>query len=132
MILGLGTDIVNIDRVANVLAKFGPHFLRKVYTAAEQREIDSFAPDNAKRAAKAAKIFAAKEAAVKALGTGDSQGVSWQEVELGHDELGKPLLHLSGKAAERLRELAGTPAQILVSVSDDHPFAQAVVIIEKI
>ena len=132
MILGLGTDIVNIDRVANVLAKFGPHFLRKVYTAAEQREIDSFAPDNAKRAAKAAKIFAAKEAAVKALGTGVSQGVSWQEVELGHDELGKPLLRLSGNASERLHELAGTQAQILVSVSDDHPFAQAVVIIEKI
>lgn len=84
-----------------------------------------------KKACKAAKLFAAKEAAVKALGTGFNEGISWQEISVGHDALGKPLLHLTGKAGNRAELLAeGRNYRCAVSLSDDFPFAQAVVIIE--
>lgn len=80
-----------------------------------------------------AKIWAVKEAAVKALGTGFVQGISFRDIELKHDNLGKPEIEFSGKAGEIVTaKTAGGKANILVSLSDDKPFAQAVVIIEKI
>ena len=132
MITGLGTDIVNIARVEKTLEKFGVRFCNRVFTAAERAELDAYHSDSRAKAAKAAKIFAAKEAASKALGTGFNQGISWQDIELGHDELGKPMLHFTGKAAARLASTTAGTVQILVSLSDDYPFAQAVVIIEKL
>lgn len=132
MILGLGTDIVNVERIERTLNKFGSHFIDKTFTVSEAEDIRKFADGSRNQACKAAKIFAAKEAAVKALGTGFNHGVSWLEVEVSHDELGKPLVNLSGRAAERASDLSnGAEFQLLLSLSDDYPFAQAVVIIEK-
>ncbi len=131
MILGIGTDIANIERIGTVLEKFGSHFVEKNYTVAEIEVLESCGDNVRRRMAKAAKMFAAKEAAVKALGCGFSLGIAHTDVELFHDKLGKPLLNLYGKAQCRLKELAqGRECLLHVSLSDDFPFAQAVVIIE--
>ena len=131
MIIGLGTDIVNIEQIAKTLQKFDEHFLTRIFTAEELEAIAACGDGGNKKACKAAKLFAAKEAAVKALGTGFNEGISWQEISVGHDALGKPLLHLTGKAGNRAELLAeGRNYRCAVSLSDDFPFAQAVVIIE--
>jgi len=131
MILGMGTDIVNIERIGTMLEKFGSHFLEKNYTSAERKDMEACGDASRRRSAKAAKLFAAKEAAVKALGCGFALGVTHTDVEVSHDELGKPLLHLHGKARCRLDDLSqGKNCRLHLSLSDDFPFAQAVVIIE--
>ncbi len=131
MILGLGTDIVNIERIGTALKKFGTRFLEKTFTDEERKVLEMCNAHSGRLAAKAAKMFAAKEAAVKALGTGFVMGISLRDVEVSHDELGKPLLNLHGKALERLNLLSGGKQILLhLSLSDDFPFAQAVVIIE--
>ena len=90
MIIGLGTDIVNIERIAKTLQKFDEHFLTRIFTAEELETIAACGDGGNKKACKAAKLFAAKEAAVKALGTGFNEGISWLEISVGHDALGKP------------------------------------------
>ncbi len=131
MIIGLGTDIVNIERINRSLQKFGTHFTAKILTSAEQQELTAISADARKSAAKVAKLFAAKEAAAKALGTGFNNGISWQEISVTHDDRGKPLLCLSGQALARANALAGGRNYAChLSISDDFPFAQAVVIIE--
>lgn len=130
MIYGLGTDIINIERIAKTLAKFGARFTERTFTENEQAEIAAETGE-AGRSARAAKFFAAKEAAVKALGTGFRNGIGWRDVEVSHDELGKPLLKFSGAAAARLASAAqGKTAVLHLSLSDDYPVATAVVIIE--
>lgn len=131
MIVGLGCDIVNIERVQKLLRDYGTVFLRRTYSLAEQQDINKFSDNARKAACQAAKYFAAKEAFVKALGTGFSDGIGWTEIEVTHDALGKPELKISGKAAEKLA-LAGGGNEVRahLSLSDDYPFAQAVVIIE--
>lgn len=130
MIYGLGTDIVNIERIAETLNKFGRRFLERTYTEEEQLEIAA-ETDERRRNARAAKLFAAKEAAVKALGTGFRDGISWRDVEISHNSLGKPLLRLSGVAEQKLATVAGGKVPLLhLSISDDYPSAVAVVIIE--
>lgn len=81
MIIGLGTDIVNIERIAKTLQKFDEHFLTRIFTAEELEAIAACGDGGNKKACKAAKLFAAKEAAVKALGTGFNEGISWQEFQ---------------------------------------------------
>ncbi len=131
MILGIGTDIANIERIGTVLDKFGSRFIEKNYTAAEREVLEDCGDNARRRAAKAAKMFAAKEAVVKALGCGFALGVAHMDVEVAHDELGKPLLNLYGQALCRLTEMAqGKEWRLHLSLSDDFPFAQAVVIIE--
>ena len=133
MIAGLGTDIVNIERIEQALSRFGERFIAKSFTSKERADLLPCGGDGRRLACKAAKLFAAKEAAVKALGTGFNQGISWQEVEIGHDPLGKPLLALTGRAAERADFICGGKGyRVLVSLSDDYPLAQAVVIIESL
>lgn len=130
MIYGLGTDIVNIERIAETLNKFGRRFLERTYTEEEQLKIAA-ETDERRRNARAAKLFAAKEAAVKALGTGFRDGISWRDVEISHNSLGKPLLRLSGVAEQKLATVAGGKVPLLhLSISDDYPSAVAVVIIE--
>lgn len=131
MILGLGSDLVNIERIAKTIARFGNRFLERTFTLNERKEISAQkGADEA--AAKAAKFFAAKEAAVKALGSGFREGIRWQDVEVGHDLLGKPLLTMSSKAADKVQALSnGNLPRIYVSLSDDYPVAIAVVIIEN-
>ena len=133
MIVGLGADIVNIARIEKTLERFDEHFLGKFFNPCEQEDIRAVTSSARGVASKTAKYFAAKEAAAKALGTGFNCGISWNEIEISHDELGAPLIALSGKAYARALEISGGGSfQVLLSLSDDYPFAQAVVIIEKI
>ena len=127
MIAGLGSDICNIERIADSYRRFGERFLKRCYGNNERRELP---PENSEKKyyASLAKRFAAKEAFSKALGTGFNYGLSWVGIEILHNENGKPYICLSGKAAEMAEERK--IKNILVSLSDDYPFAQAVVILE--
>lgn len=129
MIIGLGTDIVSTDRIAKVLEKNQGAFIDRICRDNEKKYLQEAGDIKARLA----KIWAVKEASVKALGTGFVAGISFKDIELKHDKLGKPELEFFGKAAEILKDkTGGTESNILVSLSDDSPWAQAVVIIEKI
>lgn len=129
MIVGVGTDIVNIDRIADILNKNGQQFIDRICRDSEKDYVAS----NEKKELKLAKIWAVKEAAVKALGTGFACGIGFHDIELRHDDLGKPELVFLGKAKEILMLKSNNcDANVWVGLSDDKPFAQAVVIIEKI
>jgi len=127
MILGIGNDIVSVERIENLLDKFGERFIKKVFTKEERtRSLKKLKP-----AASLAKRFAAKEAAWKALGDEQQIGINWKDMEVRNDKSGKPFLELTGKAAEQLKKL--TPenmvARIDLSLSDELLYAQAFVII---
>ncbi|MGR3635828.1 MAG: holo-ACP synthase [Shimia sp.] len=128
MILGVGTDLANIDRIAGTLERFGDRFRNRVFTEVEQakaeRRLDT--PGTY------AKRWAAKEACSKALGTGLRMGISWKDMAVSNLRTGQPIMHVTGWAAERLREMtpAGHEAIIHVTLTDDHPWAQAFVVIE--
>jgi holo-[acyl-carrier protein] synthase len=128
MILGLGNDLCNIERIEASIARFGQRFLDRIFTAAEQAKAER---RPLLRAATYAKRFAAKEACAKALGTGMRRGVFWRTMEVINLPSGQPTLRLTEGAAERLAELlpAGMTADIHLSLTDDMPFAQAIVII---
>ena len=128
MIVGLGNDIVSIERIAGVLNKFGQHFMRRVFTSEEVAALETV-NSAAKMAASAAKIFAAKEACAKALGTGFRYGLEWQDITILHDEHGRPIITLRGKGLEFLNKIGGR--KIWLTLSDDFPWANAVVVIES-
>ena len=130
MIIGLGSDLSDIRRVANSLERFGERFTTRCFTDTERARSDR----KADRAASYAKRFAAKEACAKALGTGMRRGVFWRDMGVVNMESGQPTLALTGGAAERLREMtpAGHRAVIHLTLTDDHPYAQAFVIIEAL
>jgi len=130
MILGIGSDIIDIRRVERTLARFGKRFTDRIFTETEQRKSDR----RANRAASYAKRFAAKEACSKALGTGFRDGVFWRDLGVVNLPSGKPTLVLTGGAAARLAELtpAGMRAQIDLTITDDFPQAQAIVIISAV
>lgn len=130
MILGIGTDLANIDRIQGTLDRFGDRFLRRVFTEREQRKAEG----RADRAGTYAKRWAAKEACSKALGTGLRMGISWKDMGVTNLRTGQPVMHLTGWAAERLARMtpAGHIAVVHVSLTDDHPWAQAFVVIEAI
>ena len=127
MILGIGNDIVSVERIENLLDKFGERFIKKVFT----KEEETRSLKNLKPAAALAKRFAAKEAAWKALGDEKQIGINWKDMEVRNNKSGKPFLELTGKAAEQLKTL--TPenmvARIDLSLSDELLYAQAFVII---
>ena len=129
MILGLGSDICDIRRVERTLERFGARFIERVFTETEQRKAERRNGRN--RAGTYAKRFAAKEACAKALGTGISQGVSWTEMGVVNEPSGRPTLALVGRAAERLARMTppGFRARIDITITDDHPIAQAFVVI---
>ena len=130
MIIGLGTDIVNVGRVERTCSRYARRFMERLLTKQEQKDISALA--EAVRPYKMAKLFAAKEAAAKALGTGFSKGIAWSDIEISHDSKGRPLLVLYNKALDQARKLAGGDNFALwLSLSDDYPMAQAVVVIEK-
>ena len=130
MIVGLGSDLCNIQRIEKSLERFGDRFLDRVFTDVERRKSDR----RNQRAASYAKRFAAKEACAKALGTGLSNGVFWRDMEVVNLPSGQPTLRLTGGAAQRLTELLppGHAARLHVSLTDDPPLAQAFVIIEAL
>ncbi|MBU6371571.1 MAG: holo-ACP synthase [Alphaproteobacteria bacterium] len=128
MILGIGSDLIDIRRVARVLDRHGERFLNRLYTPTEQARARR-RPDKA--ADTLAKRFAAKEACSKALGTGISRGVYWRDMGVTNLSSGRPTMALTGGALARLKELTpeGWVADIHLSLTDDHPLAQAIVVI---
>ena len=127
MILGLGSDIIDIRRIENTIERFGERFIGRIYTDVERTKSDR----RAKRAASYAKRFAAKEACAKALGTGFRRGVFFRDLGVVNLPSGKPSMVLTGGALRRLQELTpeGMTAQIDLSITDDDPMAQAIVLI---
>ncbi len=130
MIIGIGSDLIDIRRVAKTLERYGERFTNRVFTEIERKKSDR----RAERAASYAKRFAAKEACAKALGTGISRGVFWREMGVVNLPGGKPTMELSGGAAARLASMtpAGHKAVIHLTITDDYPLAQAFVIIEAL
>ena len=130
MILGLGSDVCDIRRIEKTLEKYGARFLDRIFTDLERAKSEK----RAARAASYAKRFAAKEACAKALGTGLNHGVYWRDVGVVNLPGGKPTLALTGGALKRLKAItpAGHTAQIDLSITDDFPMAQAIVIISAI
>ena len=130
MILGLGSDLVDIRRIDATLRRFGDRFTARIFTDGERRRCDR----RAARAEGYARRFAAKEACAKALGTGFRQGVFWRDLEVVNLPSGQPGLRLSGGAARHLALLVppGWAPSIHVSLTDDPPIAQAIVIISAV
>lgn len=128
MILGIGTDLANIDRIQGVLDRHGDRFRNRVFTDVEQ----SKAERRRDVAGTYAKRWAAKEACSKALGTGLRMGISWKGMAVSNMRTGQPVMAVTGWAAERLAQMTpeGHEAVIHVTLTDDHPWAQAFVVIE--
>jgi holo-[acyl-carrier protein] synthase len=130
MIIGTGSDLIDIRRIERTIERFGDRFLDRVFTATERRRSDG----RANRAASYAKRFAAKEACSKALGTGFRRGIYWRDLGVVNLSSGRPTLQLTGGAAKRLRELTppGMTARIDLTLTDEPPLAQAFVIISAV
>jgi holo-[acyl-carrier protein] synthase len=130
VILGIGSDLSDIRRIQNSLERFGDRFKERVFTELERSRSDR----KADAAASYAKRFAAKEACAKALGTGMRRGVFWRDMGVVNMRSGQPTLALTGGALARLKEMTpqGMTATIHLSLTDDHPYAQAFVIIEAV
>ncbi len=130
MIIGLGSDLIDIRRVEKTLDRYGTRFIERIFTAVEQRKSEA----RAARAATYAKRFAAKEACAKALGTGLRAGVFWRDMGVVNLPSGQPSMALTGGAAKRLAEITpgGMTAQINLTLTDDYPLAQAIVIITAV
>jgi holo-[acyl-carrier protein] synthase len=127
MILGLGNDIIDIRRIERTIARHGERFLARVFTEAERLKSDR----RASRAASYAKRFAAKEACAKALGTGLRKGVYWRDMGVVNARSGRPMMVLTGGAAEQLKRITppGLEARVDVTLTDEFPMAQAIVVI---
>lgn len=130
MILGIGNDLIDIRRIEQTIARFGDRFLDRIFTPVERAKSER----RALSAASYAKRFAAKEACSKALGTGLRRGVFWRDMGVVNLPTGRPTLRLTGGAAAHLQSLTppGYEARIDLTLTDDHPWAQAIVIISAI
>ncbi|HYA79454.1 MAG TPA: holo-ACP synthase [Methylocystis sp.] len=128
MIIGFGADLCDIRRIERGLERYGDRFAAKLFTPEERARCEG----RAGRAACYAKRFAAKEACAKALGVGVARGVGWLDMSVGNDEAGRPVLTLSGGAAARLQKITppGMRARLHLTLTDEDPYAQAMVLIE--
>lgn len=128
MILGIGTDLANIERIQGTLDRFGDRFKNRVFTDVEQGKAER----RKDIAGTYAKRWAAKEACSKALGTGLRMGIAWKDMSVRNLHTGQPVMELTGWAAKRLAAMTpdGFEATVHVSLTDDHPWAQAFVVIE--
>jgi holo-[acyl-carrier protein] synthase len=128
MILGIGSDLANIERIQGTLDRFGDRFRNRVFTDIEQAKAER----RKDVAGTYAKRWAAKEACSKALGTGLRMGIAWRDMAVSNLETGQPVMVVTGWAAERLKSMTpeGHSAVIHVTLTDDHPWAQAFVVIE--
>ena len=128
MIIGIGSDLCDIGRIEETLARFGERFVARCFTEIERRRSEA----RAGRAASYAKRFAAKEACAKALGTGLRHGVFWRDMGVVNLPTGQPTMRLTGGAAARLAAITppGMEAFIHLTITDEHPLAQAFVVIE--
>ena len=130
MIIGIGNDLCDIRRIEKSLERFGDRFVQRIFTEIEQKRSEG----RATRAASYAKRFAAKEACAKALGTGLRRGVFWRDMGVINQRGGKPTMALTGGALARLQEItpAGMSPQIDLTLTDEYPMAQAIVIISAV
>jgi holo-[acyl-carrier protein] synthase len=130
VIIGIGNDLIDIRRIESTLERFGERFTMRCFTEIERQKSDR----RRLRAPSYAKRFAAKEACSKALGTGFRRGVFWRDLGVVNLKGGKPSMQLTGGALKRLQELtpAGMRAQIDVTLTDEPPLAQAIVIISVV
>ncbi len=134
MIVGLGSDLIDIRRIEKTIARFGERFLDRLFTVEERRKAERRAVNPGGLAATYAKRFAAKEACAKALGTGFRAGVYWRDMGVVNLPSGQPTLVLAGGAAAQLAALLppGTTARIDLTMTDEYPLAEAVVIISAV
>jgi holo-[acyl-carrier protein] synthase len=132
MIIGIGSDLTNIERIEKTLGKYGERFVRRVFTSTERAK--AMSRTDSIRAATYAKRFAAKEACAKALGTGIYRGVFFRDMGVVNLPSGMPTLDLKGGALEKLQKMTppGMKPHIHLSLTDDHPWAQAFVVIEAL
>lgn len=130
MIIGLGSDLIDIRRIDKTLKEHGERFISRCFTDIERAKSDA----RANRSASYAKRFAAKEACAKALGTGLRRGVFWRDMGVVNKRSGQPMMVLTGGAAQRLIEITpiGMNAEISLTITDDFPLAQAIVIISAV
>lgn len=130
MIVGIGNDVIDIRRIEETLTRFGDRFIARIFTDVEIRKSEK----RAQRAASYAKRFAAKEACSKALGTGFRNGVFWKDMGVVNEPSGKPTMVLTGGARDQLDSLVppGHRARIHLTITDDFPYAHAVVMIEAL
>jgi holo-[acyl-carrier protein] synthase len=130
MIIGLGSDLVDIRRIEKTIDRFGERFLNRIFTEVERRRCDR----RANRVASYARRFAAKEAAAKALGTGFRRGVFWRDLGVVNLPSGQPGIRFTGGALARLEAITppGMTAQVSVTLTDEPPLAEAVVIIAAV
>jgi holo-[acyl-carrier protein] synthase len=130
LILGIGSDLANIERIERTIERFGTRFLDRVFTEVERRTAER----RAQRVATYAKRWAAKEACSKALGTGLRMGIAWRDMGVVNLRTGQPTMVLTGWAAERLAGMVpeGHAPAVHVTLTDDHPWAQAFVVIEAV
>ena len=130
MIIGIGSDTIDIRRVQKVIDRHGERFTQRIFTEIEQQKSDR----RRLRAASYAKRFAAKEACAKALGTGMGRGVFWRDMGVVNKPGGQPTMELTGGAAKRLAALTppGHRARVHLTITDDFPLAQAMVVIEAV
>jgi len=128
MIIGIGTDLANIERIQGTLDRFGDRFRNRVFTDLERHKAER----RADAAGTYAKRWAAKEACSKALGTGLRMGIGWKDMGVRNLHTGQPVMDLTGWAAQRLQDMTpeGHVATVYVSLTDDHPWAQAFVVID--
>jgi holo-[acyl-carrier protein] synthase len=130
MIIGIGSDMIDIRRIEKTIERYGDRFLERIFTETERAKSDR----RAARVASYAKRFAAKEACAKALGTGLKRGVFWRDMGVVNLPTGQPTIQLTGGAAERLKQLtpADCEAQIHITITDDYPLAHAFVMISAV
>ena len=134
MIVGIGNDLIDIRRIEQTLARFGDRFVDRIYTEAEKRKAERRKGAGNAYAATLAKRYAAKEAASKALGTGFRKGVFWRDLGVVNEPSGKPTIVMTGGAAQRLAALmpAGMRPEIALTITDEYPLAEALVIISAV
>ena len=130
MIIGIGNDLIDIRRIERALERFGDRFIQRIFTPLEQKKAER----RRNRAETYAKRFAAKEACAKALGTGMRADVYWRDMGVVNLPSGQPTLALTGHAADHLARLlpTGHEARIHLTLSDEHPYALAFVVIEAL
>ena len=134
MIVGIGNDLIDIRRIEQTLARFGDRFVARIYTETEKRKAERRKGAGNAYAATLAKRYAAKEAASKALGTGFRMGVYWRDLGVVNEPSGKPTIVMTGGAAQRLALLmpAGMRPEIALTITDEYPIAEALVIISAV
>jgi holo-[acyl-carrier protein] synthase len=134
MILGIGSDLIDIRRIEKTIARFGERFVNRIYTETEQKKAERRRGAGNSYAATLAKRYAAKEAASKALGTGFRDGIYWRDLGVVNLPSGKPTVVMTGGAAERLKAMTpvGMRAQVDLTLTDEYPMAEALVIITAV